>query len=93
MRTGEGEGRTGAGEGEPGRKARSSREGGGSSGRSGKGALSGKTAHQTGFGPDGMAEWLRHETSEPGVLGSNPPQVSDCPTILLGLGGYPGRSL
>ena len=44
-------------------------------------------------GPDGMAEWLRHETSEPGVLGSNPPQVSDCPTILPGLGGYPGRSL
>ncbi len=44
-------------------------------------------------GPDGMAEWLRHETTEPGVLGSNPPQVSDCPTILPGLGGYPGRSL
>ncbi len=42
---------------------------------------------------DGMAEWLMHESSEPGVLGSNPPQVSDCPTILPGPGGYPGRSL
>ncbi len=45
------------------------------------------------FGPDRMAEWLRRETSEPAVLGSNPAQVSDCPTILPGLGGYPGRSL
>ena len=42
---------------------------------------------------DGMAKWLRRETSEPGVLGSNTAQVSDCPTILPGLGGYPGRSL
>ena len=41
-------------------------------------------------GPDRMAEWLRQETTEPGVLGSNPPQVSECPTILPGLGGYPG---
>ncbi len=45
------------------------------------------------FGPDGMAEWSRRETSEPGVPGSNPAQVVDCPTILPGLGGYPGRSL
>ncbi len=45
------------------------------------------------YGPDGIAEWSRRETSEPGVLGSNPPQVSDCPTILPGLGGYPDHSL
>ena len=38
-------------------------------------------------GPDGMAEWLRRETSEPGVLGSNSAQVIDC-AILPGLGGY-----
>ncbi len=44
-------------------------------------------------GPDGMAEWSRRETSEPGVPCSNPPQVSDCPTILPGLGGYPGRPI
>ena len=29
--------------------------------------------------PDGMAEWLRRETSKPGILGSNSAQVSDCP--------------
>ncbi len=40
-----------------------------------------------------MAEWSKRETSEPGVPGSNPTQVSDCPAILPGLGGYPGRSL
>ena len=47
--------------------------------------------------PDGMAEWLRHETSEPGVPGSNPAQVIDSPAILPGLGGTlvydSGRSL
>ncbi len=36
-----------------------------------------------------MDERLRLETCEPGVLGSNPAQVSNCPTILPGLGGYP----
>ncbi len=35
--------------------------------------------YMTNFGSVGMAEWLRGETTEPGVLGSNPPQVSDCP--------------
>ncbi len=29
-----------------------------------------------GFEPDGMAEWLRRETSEPGVRGSIPAQVT-----------------
>ena len=43
--------------------------------------------------PNGMAEWSRRETSELGVLGSNPAQVSDCSTILPGPGGYPGPSL
>ena len=49
---------------------------------------------------DGMAEWSkaldRFEWSalaNSRVLGSNPAQVSDCPTILPGLGGYPGRSV
>ena len=45
------------------------------------------------FGPDGMAEWLWRETCKSTVLGSNPPQVNDCPTILSGLGGYPGHSV
>ncbi len=34
-------------------------------------------------GPDRMAEWLRHETRELGVLGSNPPQVNDCVATTL----------
>ncbi len=38
------------------------------------------------YGPDEMAEWSRRETSEPGVLGSNPAQVSDCPTCLVWAG-------
>ncbi len=45
------------------------------------------------YGPNGMAEWSRHETSGLGVPALNPPQVTDCPTILPGLGGYPGRPL
>ncbi len=47
--------------------------------------------HKHSSGSDGMAEWLRRETSELGVPGSNPAQVTDFPIILLGLGRYPGR--
>ncbi len=36
-------------------------------------------------GPDRMAEWSRRETSEPGVLGSNPAQVNDCQLWKAGL--------
>ena len=49
-------------------------------------------------GPNKIAEWLRHETSELRVLGSNPAQVDDLDsnpaqvddhsTIQPGLGGY-----
>ncbi len=52
-------------------------------------------------GPNKIAEWLRHETSELRVLGSNPAQVDDLDsnpaqvddhsTIQPGLGGYLGQ--
>ncbi len=51
-------------------------------------------------GSDGMAEWSKAldrfewlALANSRVLGSNPAQVSDCPAILPGLGGYPGRPL
>ena len=54
----------------------------------------------SGCGPDGMAEWFmvldRFEwlaLVNSGVLGVNPAQVSDCTSILSGLGRYPGRSV
>ncbi len=47
-----------------------------------------------------MAEWSkalgRFEWSalvNSGIVGLNPAQVSDWPTITSGLGGYPGRSV
>ncbi len=43
--------------------------------------------------PDGMAERLRREINEPRVPGLNPDQVTDCPTTLPGLGGYPVRPI
>ncbi len=47
-----------------------------------------------------MAEWsnvmVRFEWSalrKPRVVGSNLAHISDCQTMLPGLGGYPGRSV
>ena len=39
----------------------------------------------------GQTGW--HENNEPGIPGSNPAQVTDCPTILPSLGGYPGHPI
>ncbi len=38
-------------------------------------------------GPDGMTEWLRRETSEPGVLGSNPLKSVTVQKAVLSRGG------
>ncbi len=52
----------------------------------------------TSFGPDGMAEWskapcARQFLVDPDVMVGIMLRSSDCPAILPGLGGVPGRSV